>query len=160
MRRSIRLTALKLLWRLPFWKGWGLTRLICCWITLGEFWLTWSQRGHTAALSGDGGLEQMGWLNQGESAGLDVHLYVSVIPERALMFAWLWPRGRFMYQCCVCPTALPLFLNIGRDPCLKDSLNQASLTNRHDERWPITGRSADGVTLTWSFEQMSLFQSF
>lgn len=38
----------------------------------------WSRRGHIAALSGDGGLEQMGRLNQGESAGLDVHLYVSV----------------------------------------------------------------------------------
>lgn len=49
-----------------------------------------SRRGHIAALSGDGGLEQMGWLNQGESAGLDVHLYVSIY------LSMTFTRGRFM----------------------------------------------------------------
>lgn len=61
-----------------------------------------SRRGHIAALSADGGLEQMGWLNQGESAGLDARLYVSVYlsaPSRCTTSA----RGRFYaYKRCFC----------------------------------------------------------
>ncbi len=67
-------TALRLLWCLPFWKGWDLRRLICCWIPLGNFWLAQSRPGHAAAVSGDGGLGQMAWLNQGESLVLAVRL--------------------------------------------------------------------------------------
>lgn len=76
-------TALKLLWRLPFWKGWDFRRLICCWITLGDFWLAQSRPGHTAAVSGDGGLKQMAWPNQGESAVVRSRVCV---PEFALVF--------------------------------------------------------------------------
>lgn len=68
--------ALRLPWRLPFWKGWDLRRLICCWITLGDFWLARGQPGQAAAVSGDRGFKQMAWLNQGKSAALDVRLCV------------------------------------------------------------------------------------
>lgn len=92
----------------PFGKVGGLSRLICCWITLGEFWLMRSRRGHTAALSGDGGLEQMGWLNQGESSGLDVHF--------VWVYTWARPnvcvtltRGPFTsIDSWICPYSLIL----------------------------------------------------
>lgn len=67
-------SALRLPWRLPFWKGWDLRRLICRWITRGDFWLARGQPGQTAAVSGDRGLKQMAWLNQGKSAVLGARL--------------------------------------------------------------------------------------
>lgn len=77
----------------------------------------------------------MGWLNQGESAGLDVHLYLSVYlnaPECLHDF----DQGTFYVQmlCMSTDFACIFKYNIGRGPYMKDGLNQASLMNRHYKR--------------------------
>lgn len=107
---------LKVLWRPPFWKGWGLSRLIC----VGSLWGNSGSRG----------------------VGTDTQLvmeassrWAGLIRGKALawmcicMWACTWARlnvcmtltrGRFKYKCCVRPPVLPGFLNIGRDPCMKE----------------------------------------
>lgn len=143
---------LKLLWRAPFWKGWGLSRLICCWITLGEFWLTWSRRGHTAVMEAS---SRWAGLIRGKALA-----WMCIC-----MWAWTWARlnvcmtltrGRFLYKCCVRPPVLPAFLNIGRDLCTRVG---ESGVHREHVLWKTTD-SAEGVTRRWSCEQMSFFQSF
>lgn len=62
-------------------------RLICHWITLGDFWLSRSQPGQTAAESGDRGLKQMAWINQGESTVLGECVFVCV-PELGTMLEY------------------------------------------------------------------------
>lgn len=148
-------TALKLLWRLPFWKGWDFRRLICCWITLGDFWLAQSRPGHTAAVSGDGGLKQMAWPNQGECA-----VVRSCVCTWVCLSVWLWVlEFLWVYFRKSCMCALILVCLCLRKNCWKrcnklgseDRLTRGSVTKHNRKYWSW---------LSWEFGAQNMWTLF